>query len=257
MAGNELQVRDKADVLAMNEIELYERLMRVIDRNPVLDYRAEEHNVDFCLIRRNVEITRNFALKAVKLGSYGYEVVRRDYVTTGTVIHVAVDVKVWAAGDPGRWITESGGCSTAEVEAKAKKDRKGTPERAFHDALGIAITRALKRGLEGLVGLPFINIMIKEIFGAFEARRERNVTGQGRGEEPREEPQESAEEKARRLGNAVYAEIRKAVEAGRITKPKANELWNDTITMIDDPVALEKRLGEVRSEIERASGNGR
>ena len=250
MGENELTVRDRADILSVQEIKLYEKLLRVVDRNPVLDFKQDEHNVDFCIIKGNVEITRNFSLKAVKVGRFGYEVVRHEYVTTGEVVNIASDVRVWEWEHPEHYITESGGCSTSEVEAKSKKQKGGSTERKFHDALSISVTRGLKRGLEGMVGIPFINIMIKELFGSFQEKKgERKERFAGRSSAADKSPREDRESRIRGLGNEIFARIKQMIADKIVSQEEANELWNDCIKDMDDPGKLEGRLKDLEKAV--------
>lgn len=115
---------------------------------------------DFCLINGKVEPTRNLALKlftATKIESYEVvlqQVIEREkeliYICKATLAR------------KGKVADGLGACSTLEVSAKGGKTRQ------HHDALAIAETRAYKRAVEAVVGLPFINDIILRLFGKYE-----------------------------------------------------------------------------------------
>ena len=244
-----LMLLDKEIVLAEDQLLLYSKIISVIDRNPNLDGRTKNHNDDFCLIKtklgNSIEITRNFALKLQHIANYNYKPMFPPLITViGKVSNIAVAVKVW--DDRGE-VTEMGGCSTSEIHEK-------NSSRAFHDALAIAVTRGLKRGLEAKAGLPFINIMIKELFGGYEIQgrstpKMRNVTGSG-----------GLSENTKKTGNEIHEMLKEAKDVGLITSDEVNRYWNEVMVSIDKPERLKTLQKEieifVRDRDTREPGNG-
>ena len=159
-----LIIAQRDTILTDKQLKLFDRIMRVIDRNPNLDHELAIHNRDFCFIlnkktgSKSIEITRDFALKTLHLAQLNYAPVSKQFVEHGNDLHVAADVKVW--DDEGE-ITETGGCSMSEVD-------KRKSQHPFNDMITVATTRALKRGIEAKTGLPFVNLLILELFGGYQ-----------------------------------------------------------------------------------------
>jgi len=225
---NLIKTAGKEMILEEDQIKLYSRLLAVIDRNPNLDGKTKDHNDDFCLIKtkigHSIEITRNFALKLSHLANFNYKPEMPPSITqTGRHLHIAIAVKLW---DQRGEITEIGGCSTSEINEKNRS-------RAFHDALARAVTRGLKRALEAKAGMPFINLLIKELFGGYEIQgrstpAERDVTGSG-----------GLAEDSKRLGNEIHGMLKDARDAGTISPEEVNKYWNDTMVNINSLAQLE------------------
>lgn len=115
---------------------------------------------DFAVISGKIEPTRDLALKlftATKIESYAVELVQVVNTERETVYVCKATVS-----RQGKIAEGLGGCSTSEI------DRRGGGARQHHDALATAETRAYKRALEAVVGLPFINEIILKLFGGYE-----------------------------------------------------------------------------------------
>lgn len=116
---------------------------------------------DFCIISGKIEITRDLALKlfaVTKIDTYSVslqQVVANNNIETIYICKATVSRK-------GKSADGLGACSTKEIS-----ERGGG--RIHHDALATAETRAYKRAIEAVVGLPFINELILKLFGSYDA----------------------------------------------------------------------------------------
>ena len=115
---------------------------------------------DFVVINNKIEPKRDLALKlftATRIESYHVELqqVVSSEKETVYVCKATVSRK-------GKVAEGMGACSTKEIS-----DRGGG--RIHHDALATAETRAYKRAIEAVVGLPFINEIIMKLFGSYDA----------------------------------------------------------------------------------------
>lgn len=222
--GKELEASER-QIMSQEQKDTYEKLLMIVDRNPNLDGRATNHNRDFALIKdrrgnEHIEPTRDFCLKAVSVFELSYEPVGNPVVVQdGENWLVSVNVKVFK-GDRG--VTETGGCSTAETS------RSGA--RAYHDAIAIAMTRAMKRGLEALIGLPFVNMMIREAFGRYSVQ-ERDATPPPaeRSVNPSQAP-----ERVREKGREIYRSLKEAHDEGLVTEEERNSMWNKVMAAMGD-----------------------
>ncbi len=116
---------------------------------------------DFCEINGKIEPTRDLALKlfaVTKIEDYSCDLQQVVSTEKETVYIVKATVK-----RQGKKAEGFGACSTIEIDRKRKGDT-----RSHHDALAVAETRAFKRALEAVVGLPFINEIILKLFGGYE-----------------------------------------------------------------------------------------
>lgn len=115
---------------------------------------------DFTVINGKIEPTRDLALKlfsVTKIEDYTCELQQVVSNEKETVYIVKAIVS-----RQGKKAEGLGACSTAEI------DKRGGQTRHHHDALATAETRAYKRALEAVVGLPFINEIILKLFGGYE-----------------------------------------------------------------------------------------
>lgn len=208
-------------VLSRGEIDAFNNLLSVCDKSPVLkDPKDPMANQDFALFNGNIEISRNFAIKTARMFTLNRKTVGHQFIETKDDLHVAVDVMVW--DDRGE-VTASGGCSMSEIEKKAGAGRSAT--RPFHDALAIAETRALKRAIEEKVGLPFINEIIRQVFGGYEIRAKnlREVRQETKKEAPKDESVRSMMLKA-------HDAIAKAKKDGLFGKMDCDQWWNRVLS---------------------------
>ena len=117
---------------------------------------------DFVVINDKIEPKRDLALKlftATRIESYRVEL--QQVVTTDKEVVYTCKATVSRKGKIAEGL---GACSTKEIES-----RGGSGGRIHHDALATAETRAYKRAIEAVVGLPFINEIILKLFGSFDA----------------------------------------------------------------------------------------
>jgi hypothetical protein len=131
---------------------------------------------------------------------------------------------------------------------------KKKSERVFHDAQAIAETRAIKRALEAKAGLPFVNMLIKEIFGGFDVGKgASNVRSQGRTEtnvtplDPESAPEESKE-----LGREIHGMLKQAKDSGVLTREDCNRHWHRAMANMDKPSVLK----QIIETLKREGGNG-
>lgn len=231
---------EKSGLLSGELQEKYDQLMMVCDRNMNLNRKIKNYNTDFVLIKNkkgddHIEPTRDFCLKAISVFCLSYEPVGEPViVTTTNEILVSRDVRIT---DGERYVTETGGCSTDETGYSGS--------RMFHDALAIAMTRATKRGLEALVGLPFVNMMIKELFGRYQAPE---------GTVPKKKPlPKEAPKPVKDLANEVYQMLVKATDDGIISAKERNTFWNKAQLAMTDFNQLRKEKAAIEDVIEERS----
>lgn len=228
-------------LLTEQQEEFYGKLMHVIDRNPKLSWgreKGDDHNRDFVIVEDSIETTREFNLKCINLARLSTETMTPEVTTTPDETMVSVRVRVW--DEQGHSVMGTGGCSTREGRTK---------KREFHDAVARAETRALKRAVEAKVGTPFINMLIKEMFGGFNVytgeeappSRERNVTSQPG------EVSESAHELAKDVESSMFRMLSKCVKSGIMTDDERAEWWDRVQAHSEDHI----RLGEFREELRR------
>ena len=223
---NEVQLRLNAvskDVLTTEQVEVFGKALAVVDRNPIINWVRNDpnHNEDFCLIEGSIEITRNFALKLAHLNTLNLHVRDPQFLDNG----VCVVGRLW---NDKQQIEAVGACDFAEIKGKRK----------MHDAVTRATTRMLKRALETMVGLPFLNLLIKELFGGFEVtgedqaeRKERDVTPE-KEPLPAEKPHEvkdlrwvkKSPPECRKIILLLRETLNEAIEIEAISKGEA-EIW--------------------------------
>lgn len=227
---------EKKDIFTTDQIELYETIFKVIDKNPRLDHKDQDHNTDFCLIKtktgKAIEITRSFAMKCANIARVNYQAIHPPtIVPDGKYQNIAVAVRIWDAVSE---VTEFGGCSTEEINEKNRL-------RRFHDALAIATTRGLKRGLEAKLGLPFVNMMILELFGNYDIQG--RTTGRMRDVTP---GSDNIDEVNKKLGREILLNLKARYADGSLLVQERNEYWNDVMKNIQS----RKRLDEIKTELQ-------
>lgn len=118
---------------------------------------------DFASIKGKIEPTRDLILKLIDPFNLSFDTELKTKETDGEVRRYTF--KATITGPDGRTVTGWGQCGTDEVS---------NGERADHDAMTKAETRALKRGVEAKAGFGMVNQLILHFFGGYE----KNVTPQ-------------------------------------------------------------------------------
>lgn len=154
--------KNNIELFSPRHKELFQKILELSHKSMVInDPNNREANTDFMLIGTNIETTRAFNIKVSWAAGLSYEIKKKELLfskTEGDVWECIVRVT-----DPeGRFTEGSGSCSVRETKLKNAKNG-----RVMHDAGAIAETRALKRAVEAAVGLPLINMIIKEIFSGY------------------------------------------------------------------------------------------
>jgi hypothetical protein len=193
-----------------SQLEIYEKVFSVIDRNPKLVWERDDpdHNQDFCLIGTSIEPTRNFALKVVNFARFGIGVQDTSVTHSGGEAFVVVTVRVWDKENPDIYTEADGACSTEETKRRKSK-------RAFHDAVGTAETRALKRAIELKFGVAIFNILIMEMFGGYDIK-----TGK--------KEQENIPQENRTTGATINKRLISLKEDGLLSEEDYND-WKERI----------------------------
>jgi hypothetical protein len=125
---------------------------------------------DFCVIDGKIEPKRDLALKLFNVAKLSYDTQLLSTTPMGSIIVIAVKARVYQDTRAAKKVAEGlGGCTTEETRSSG--------QRAYHDALARAETRAFKRALEAAVGLPFINQLIVKLFGRYEVEVEEKRKG--------------------------------------------------------------------------------
>lgn len=153
-----------------------------------------------------------------------------------------------------RYVVETGACSTEET--------KKSHARAYHDACAVATTRAMKRGLEAVIGLPFINTMIKELFGGYQVGIDpelRDVTP-ARSRELTREQAEKLPPRVRESARSIYVKLRGALAEFLITQEEHDARWDRALLTLDNFQGLhqeEANLDELLAERREAADKNR
>ena len=120
---------------------------------------------DFANIKGKIEPTRDLILKLIDPFNLSFDTDLVKEEKSEGITYYTFKAKV--TGQDGRTVTGWGKCGTDEVNG----------ERAEHDALTKAETRALKRAIEAKAGYGMVNQLILKFFGGYsEPQQERNVT---------------------------------------------------------------------------------
>jgi hypothetical protein len=262
----DVTLRDTASPLAKmlsgDLREKYEALMSLADKSPIVnvkDMGAWDANQDFIVFydrngNGHFDIQRGFALKAMRVFEFG----KRNTRTTTTVmpdgvVLVNTILEVYEIGNPVRYTEVQGGCSTEETRSKGKSGNT----RAYHDAVAIAETRALKRGVEELAGMPIVNALIRDIFGGFDikARELRDVTPKGAGgsgdKDRRTEPDDEIKSLIDKMGKWLSG----AKKTGVITVKEFDDWKRRVLENIDNKGVLKNLCGQIEGLIqERTDG---
>ena len=158
------QIELSGSMFDAEQAEALKQVVRIVDRNPVLDWTQTNHNSDFITINGKVEVVKNFCLKAQYIAGLSMANTDVQFQGDGKNLRVIAKVKIWK-DDTGRSVELVGAATVREtLESKYGKVNR----RAFHDAVARAQTRAFKSTLEAFLGFPFINAAIQMVFGGFE-----------------------------------------------------------------------------------------
>jgi len=254
-----------APLLATDDLrQKYRTLYELADRSPVVE-RGEmdkwDANQDFIVFtdkhgNGNFDIQRGFALKAMRVFEYGKRNTRTTTTPLDGEVLVNTIVEIFDINSPERSTEVQGACSTKETTAKGKKGNL----RAYHDAVATSETRALKRGVEELVGAPIINAMIREIFGGFEirgAKKIRNVTPgkeNSAGEDSATVPEYSSE--VRDILRVTGSWLTKARNAKLITQKEFDDWKRRLFESVNNDEACRRIRDQVDELIATRDENG-
>jgi len=197
------------------------------------------------MIKNRIEITRDFALKAVKLSGVNYKPISKQFVEFGEDLNVSVDVKVW---DDSGEITETGGCSMSEV-------KKRQSQHSFNDMVTTATTRAMKRALEAKTGLPFVNLLILELFGGYSLKEEKKTTATVTDVENDKAGNDVQAEKAAELKEKLFQKLKKSAQTGIMTKDARDNWWLRIKSNTGKLGVLENFEKQIDATIDKAIGN--
>jgi len=237
------------EVLPQKQVEYYGKLLRIIDRNPKVVWKRgdDDHNQDFIMIRGGYEPTRSFTLKAQKVANYSLYAHEPNIVELKDDVAASVQVKVW---DNDGEVTAIGACSKSEIMSK-----RGSNTRWFHDMTTTAETRGFKRALEAKAGLPFINLIIKELFGGFGMKGdEADVTASVVDDEPQSKPKSGPiTAEVKELADSMYWKLKRAASDGVITGERGKTWWNKVMASLHSTKLLKVHNENIDLEIEKAS----
>lgn len=227
-------LRSAMNAIADEEMRrAYATIWQQVDKSAnITNPSAWDANQDFIAFKDtsgswHIEIQRNLAMKlmwAFNMGKSDIQIQTTETSDGDVLVSVQGTVTLTIGGHE-RSTEVTGGCSTSE----AQSGRKSKNKRAYHDAVAIAETRMLKRGVEELVGAAVVNALIKEIWGGYELneRKMRNVSPK----EKQKKPQQSSESKPadtaalRQLRTDIQHKLRILHEHGRITQEDAYQRW--------------------------------
>ena len=222
------------DVFTEDELMLWRRLLAVVDRNPVLDPRQDGHNLDFFEVGGHIEITREGMLKIMKLARYTSEIRDVKDVEYKGDLHVTVIGRITDAQGS---VEEVGGCSWSEVASR----KTGRDIRIYNDVVTRAATRMEKRGVEAKVRIPFVNMLIKEVFGGFEVGRKGAIP------EKHQRALPAASEPSTTVLNDILQMLKTAREAKVLTAGEMAVRWN--AAPVKNPEALAEYKAKLAQEI--------
>jgi hypothetical protein len=246
----ELEARD---VFTEGEMKLVENFLQVVDKSPILDPKAEGHNEDFFSVQSGIEITREGMLKIRKLASYSSEIRDVKIVETKNDLHVTVIKKLW---DEAGSIETVGGCSWSEVAPRKARYEYGPKKgelsdtRIFNDIVTRAETRADKRGVEMKVGIPFVNTVIKMLFGGFEVGSKKQTSMPAPQAQKAITAQSEATEGTITVLNDILVMLRKARDEKKFTPGEMGVRWNACQKVAGDKQALLDLRDKYQTEVE-------
>jgi hypothetical protein len=197
-------VQISAEDFEAGQKKILESVCKIADKNKCLDWKRFEndHNNDFCLIGGKIEPVKNFALKCAFFA--GLDIVTEGITENGEGVNLRIVARVKVI-EPrtGRSVSHSGASTAIECGAKWSKPNK----RYYHDMVARAETRALKKGVENIMGFPFINQIMQEIFGGFEITEEE--MGQSK--------------EAKKITSNIMKTLNKSVAAGTHSKEEMDD----------------------------------
>lgn len=245
------QVQLSEQLFSPEQVVTFEKVSAIVDRNPVLDWKADSHNLDFCLIEGTIEAVKNFHLKVQYVAGLSIANTGTEVIGAGADMAAVSRVRVWKEGDK-RIVEVSGGASFRECGGVAQNPNK----RAFHDMVARSQTRAVKAGIEAYMGFPFINLIIQKQFGSY------GVTGkpEDEGTGGMKDITGSADEKEptgenRKIATNIYRTLEQAEISGVITKQEFSTRWdrvkafyNDQAGLLTEQTLVNKYLQERKNE---------
>ena len=120
----------------------------------------------------------------------------------------------------------------------------------------------MKRALEAVIGLPFINQMIRQVFGGYAVGidpDERNVTPRTR--ELTKEDAEKLPARVREAARSIYRKLGVALKDYLITQEERDKRWERALLALDEfprlaqeEANLDELLAERRREAEESKG---
>lgn len=224
------QTEIRQDIFTEDQMETFSKVMTIADKNPELQWKRGDpnHNLDFCIVEGKIEPVKNFCLKVQYVGGLSMANTGTEVIGEGLETKVVATVRVWRT-DEKRYVELQGASTVRECGAARNKPN----QRAFHDAVARAQTRAFKSALEAYMGFPFINLAIQQLFGGFEVTgapedegiQPRDVTGSN-GSSGEGDQEEHLEEK--KMVNKIWKNAKIAQAHGYISEEELEE-WRDSI----------------------------
>ena len=243
------QVTLSTEMFDAEQREGFDKLLAIADRSPQLvwDDKGGAHNLDFILVRGNIEPVKDFCLKAAFTMKVSIQADPHVQIVQADGDVLVTSAVTLSRGE--RRITMNGASSTKEVLAKG-----GNPARAFHDAVARAQTRAMKIGMEAMMGFAFVNLLIQTLFGAFQAERPEDAGVQPeRAGGKRPSPDEASKE-AKKIGADIYRRMKAAVESGEKPQEWMDRQWLRVQYNLDTVSVLRNVRDEI--DVQLAGGKG-